>query len=108
MWRLLKWLFVLLLVAGALVAMSYAGARATTRQFLGRDPPVSNRAITFAYQGVPSLPGKPRAWVITFRGTRLRGVPRAVIYVSLTGKLITTVPADLDQRIEAWEKAQEP
>jgi hypothetical protein len=35
-------------------------------------------------------------------------VRQAVIYVSLTGKLITMRPVDLDERLIAWEKAQEP
>jgi hypothetical protein len=105
--RILGWLFLLALVAGALAVVSYAGARATAGKLLGSNPPVSDRSIVFAYEGVPELPGKPRAWVIKYGRTQLPGVPRVAIYVSMTGKLITTRPADLDQRLEAWERNQE-
>jgi hypothetical protein len=106
--RAIKWLVLLLLVAGVLGMVSYLGARATAGKVVGSNPPLSERSITFAYQGVPELAGKPRVWVIQYRRTRLPGVGRATIYVSMTGKLVATSPANLDERLEAWEKAQQP
>jgi hypothetical protein len=106
--RALKWLFVLLLIGAALMAMSYAGARATAGKVVGSNPPLFERVIELNYRGVEDLPGTPRAWVISFDRTRLPETRRAVIYVSLTGKLIATRPADLDRRLEAYEKAREP
>jgi hypothetical protein len=106
--RLLKLLLLLALVCVVLGAASYAGARATAGKLVGRDPPMSERIITFAYQGVPELPGRPRAWVITYGRTRLPGVRSAIIYVSPVGRLLATMPRDLDARLDAYEKALEP
>jgi hypothetical protein len=106
--RAFNWFILLVFVCGLLVAMSYAGARATAGKVVGSNPPLSNRTVTLAYKGVPELPGKPRAWVVRYGRTRLPNVRQAVIYVSLTGKLITMRPVDLDERLIAWEKAQEP
>lgn len=106
--RVLKWLFTLLLIGCALAAMSYAGARATAGKLLGSDPPVSQRRIVFNYRGVDQLPGRPRAWVITYGSTRLPDVPRVAIYVSPTGKLIATRPADLSRRLEAYQRSLQP
>jgi len=106
--RAFNWLLLLLFVCGLLVAVSFAGARATAGKVVGNKPPLSERSVTFAYGGVSDLPGRPRAWVIRYERTRLPGVRRAFIYVSLTGKLIATRPADLDQRLEAYEKSQQP
>ena len=106
--RAFNWLLLLLFVCGLLVAVSFAGARATAGKVVGNKPPLSERTVTFAYRGVADLPGRPRAWVIRYEQTRLPGVRRALIYVSPTGKLIATRPADLDRRLEAWVKSQEP
>ncbi|HET7040121.1 MAG TPA: hypothetical protein VFH97_09540, partial [Gemmatimonadales bacterium] len=84
------------------------GARATAGKIVGSTPPLSDRSVTLAWKGVPELRGNPRAWVVRYGRTQLPGVRSAVIYVSLTGKLITMRPVDLDQRLEAWEKAQQP
>jgi hypothetical protein len=106
--RLVKLLVLLVLAAGLLGAASYAGARATAGKLVGNDPPMWDRTISFAYQGVADLPGKPRAWVITYAHTRLPGVRSATIYVSPRGRLIATAPKDLDARLDAYEKALEP
>jgi hypothetical protein len=106
--RAFRWFVLLLLVAGALAAVSYVGARATAGKVVGSNPPLSERTVTFAYQGVEDLPGKPLAWVIHYERTRLPGVRRAFIYVSITGNLIATRPANLDERLVAWEKSQQP
>lgn len=106
--RYLKWLFFLALITGALALMSYMGARVTAGKILGPNPPLSSRTIEFVYQGVPNLPGRPRAWVFTYRSSRLPGVPTAQIFVSPTGDLIATLPYDLEQRIDAWERARLP
>jgi hypothetical protein len=103
-----RWFLLVLVAAGVLALVSYVGARATTGKVVGSKPPLFDRSITFAFQGVEDLPGKPRAWVIHYERTRLPGVRRAFIYVSLTGKLIGTRPVNLDERLEAWAKSQEP
>lgn len=112
--KLFNALLLLVAIGGLLTAGSYAGARFTAGKITGSNPPMSNRTIAFEgwrppeFAGVADLPGKPRAWVIRYGRTQLPGVRRVVIYVSPTGKLIATVPRDLEARIEAWERAQEP
>jgi hypothetical protein len=112
--KVLKLLLLLAAIGGLLTAASYAGARFTAGKITGNNPPLSNRTITFEgwrppkFEGVADLPGRPRAWVIRYGRTQLPGTRRVVIYVSPTGKLIATVPRDLEARIEAWEREQEP
>lgn len=108
MWRLLKWLVLLVLVVAGVGAGSYAGARATAGKLVGNDPPLSERTITFAFDGIPELPGRPRGWVITYARTRLPGVRSVTIYVSPGGKLLAMKPRDLDARLDAYEKSLEP
>lgn len=108
MFKLIKWLFLLAFVATLLSGASYAAARFRVGQMVGSTPPLSGRTIGFAFTGVENLSGKPRVWVFTYRSSELPGVRGAKVYVSPTGKLIATVPADLGRRIEAWEKSKEP
>ncbi len=106
--NLLKWLAILALVVGLLTAASYLGARATAGGLLGPNPPVGSRSIDFAFGGVATLRGNPRAWVFTYRSSQLPGVSGVRVYVSPTGKLIATDPPDLQRRLEAYERAREP
>ncbi|HWP38010.1 MAG TPA: hypothetical protein VNL18_10705 [Gemmatimonadales bacterium] len=106
--RLFKWLLLAALLCAAFVIYSYLGARITAGKVLGPNPPVSDRTIEFAFDGVPDLQGRPRAWVITYRASRLPGVRRVQIYVSPMGELIATRPADLSTRLDAWEKSRLP
>ncbi|HEX9579748.1 MAG TPA: hypothetical protein VF970_01450 [Gemmatimonadales bacterium] len=106
--RFFKWLFIAALACGAFVVYSYAGARLTAGRVVGPNPPFSGRTIKFYFDGVPDLRGRPRAWVITYNRSRLPGVLTAQIYISPTGTLLATRPADLDTRLDAWEKTRLP
>jgi hypothetical protein len=108
MYKLFKWLLVLAFAFGLAAGASYAAARVTVGKFVGPRPPLSGRTMEFSFGGVERLPGNPRAWVITYRNSQLPGVRQALFYVSPTGKLLTALPADLDVRLEAWAKSQEP
>lgn len=103
--RLLIWAIFFGVIAGA---GSYAGARFKAGQLLGRRPPVDGFSWTFAYEGVEGLEGTPRAWVFTYNRVRLPGVSRARIVVSLAGKVLSTTPPDLEQRIERYQASLEP
>ena len=108
MFKLIKWLFLLAFVGTLLSSASYAAARLRAGQVVGSNPPLSARTVGFAFKGVEDLTGNPRAWVVTYGSSQLPGVRGAKIFISPTGKLIGTVPADLARRIEAWEKSREP
>jgi len=95
-------LFLLLVIAAALAGASYAGARFTAGRLVGPDAttlgPLSAR---FAFTGVPELPSQPRAWILAYPGATGVGKGGAEIYVSPTGELLGTKPADLARRLEA-------
>jgi hypothetical protein len=100
-------LFLLVVIAGALTAASYAGARFTAGKIVGPPPttlgPVAAR---FAFSGVPDLPAKPRAWVLAYPNATGFGRATPEIYVSPTGRLLGTKPRDRTQRLEAQRPAE--
>jgi hypothetical protein len=97
-----KALFLLLVIGAALVGASYAGARFTAGKLVGPPPsPLGPPSSRFAFDGVPSLPAKPRAWVISYPKATGFGRGGAEIYVSVTGDLLGTRPKDLAARLEA-------
>jgi hypothetical protein len=103
----MRGLFLVLVIGAALVGASYAGARFTAGKLIGPGlnnlGPVTTR---FAYAGVPNLPNKPRAWVLSYPDANGFGRGGAEIYVSLTGDLLGTRPADLSERLEAQRPAE--
>lgn len=108
MLKLIKWLCLIGFVSVLLAGGSYAVARFKVGQIVGPAPPLAGRTVAFAYRGVENLPGRPRLWVVTYTISRLPGIRNVAIYVSPTGKLVATRPADLEARLAAWEQSQEP
>lgn len=101
-------LFLLLVVCVVLGAASYAGARATAGKLTGPNPPGLGSATTrFSFEGIRALRGEPRGWVIRYPAARGFGPGGAEIYVSPTGRLLGTRPANLAQRLEA-QRSEEP
>jgi hypothetical protein len=106
--KLIKLLFLVAVLGAVAGLVSYIGARATVGKMVGNDPPLTARTISFAYQGEPDLPGKPRVWVFQYDQTRLPGVRRVTIYVSISGKIVSMKPKDLDRRLDAYARSLEP
>ena len=106
--RLMKLTFVAAIVGAVLAGMSYAGAGIRAASFVGSIAPLGNREITFDYEGVRDLPGRPKAWVVTYRSSQLPGARIVQIVVSPMGRILATRPMDLDRRVEAWEKRRLP
>jgi hypothetical protein len=106
--RFFKFLFILVLVCLGFATYSYLGARFTAGRMLGDDPHLTGRTIVFAYKGAPELPGKQRVWVFAYSRSKLPGVYRAQIFISFNGRVVATRPADLRDRLAAWEKSQLP
>ncbi len=103
MFRLLKILAGLCLVAGLVSGYSYMGSRLAAGKVVGPSPIfMGERKIQLNYKGVEELEGNPRAWVYTYGPTQLPGVNTATIYVSLEGKLIRTRPRNLAERVELY------
>jgi hypothetical protein len=101
-------LFLLLVIAAALVGASYAGARFTAGKVMGPNPqgigPPSSR---FAYQGISALRANPPGWIFSYPQAREFGPNGATIYVSPTGALLGTRPSNLAQLMDA-RRSDEP
>lgn len=108
MQRLISWLIWIAALAGVLAAASYAAAQYRARQLLGPNSPIRSSATTFAWHGVQDLPGKPRAWILTYSQSRLPAVRRVRIVVSPAGSIISVTPPDLKDRLDAYQQALEP
>ena len=103
MYRLLKILLVLALIAGLVSGYSYVGSRFAAGKVVGPNPTfMGQRKIKLNYKGVEELDGNPRAWVYTYGPTQLSGIPEAKIYVNLEGKLIRTRPRNLAERVQIY------
>ena len=93
--------FLLLVVAAALAGASYAGARFTAGKVTGPNPRgLGSSSARFAFDGIATLRGKPRGWVIAYPRATGLGRGGAEIYVSPTGSLLGTKPGDLSQRLK--------
>jgi hypothetical protein len=100
-------LFLLLVIAAGLAGASYAGARFTAGRLLGPDSGrLGSPTAHFAYAGIQGLPAKPRGWVLWYPSAKQFGDQGATIYVSPTGTLLGTRPADLVRRVEAQHAAE--
>jgi hypothetical protein len=100
-------LFLLLVIGTALAGASYAGARFTAGRIVGPQPnALGPPAARFAFTGVPNLPSKPRAWILSYPQARGAGLGGAEIYVSVTGDLLGTKPRDLARRLETQRPAE--
>ncbi len=94
-------LILLLVIAAALAGASYAGARLAAGRVVGPNPNLGPMSTAFAFEGIPALPNKPRAWILSYPEARDFGRSGAKIYVSVTGDLLATEPADLAEQIES-------
>jgi hypothetical protein len=101
-------LFLLLVIAAGLAGASYAGARFAAGRVTGPNPQALGKASShFEFKGIAALRAKPRGWIIAYPNAREFGLRGAEIYVSPTGSLLGTRPADLAQRLAA-RRTDEP
>lgn len=100
----LFWLLVTLAIVGAVLAgVSWLAAYTAVAKFLGTPPPeMGKTTTTFLWDGVPKVRDHPRAWRFAFGPTLIAGAPRAQIFVSPTGQILRTDPADLAARIKVF------
>ena len=93
-------IILLVVIAAGLAAASYAAARFRAGEITGPASRVmGSPQASFAFSGVTHLAGAPRAWVLSY--PRAQGIPSSPpqIYVSPTGRILGTRPADLAQRL---------
>ena len=108
MQRLISWIIRIAFVVVLLGASSYAGAQFKARQLVGPRAPVREPVTTLAWKGVRDVRGNPRAWVVTYSQSRLPGVQRVRVVVSLTGRVLAVTPPDLVDRLEDYRRSLEP
>ena len=100
----MRTLFLLFVIAAALGAASYAGARFTAGKVIGPKPQgLGSSSARFAFDGIRAIRTKPRGWIISYPGAHEFGSRGAEIYVSPTGKLLGTRPANLAERLQPRE-----
>ena len=107
MGKLIKFLFIVGMAAVLAGGGSYAAAYFAQGKIVGVDDPIGARTVKLYVQGFDSLPGKPRVWVFRYAGGKVNGVRSATIIVTLSGKVLVTRPADLQDRIEHWRDSQQ-
>ncbi len=101
--RLLWYLVMAAFVGALLVGASYAAAYSAVGTLLGAPPPkMGKRSTELLWKGTPELPGHPRAWRFTFGPTLIPGARDVKIWVSPTGKLLQTEPANLPARLAGF------
>jgi hypothetical protein len=99
----LFWLTVMAAFGAALLAgASWAAAFLAVGTLLGSPPPeMGTQSTVLLWQGAPELWGHPRVWRFAFGPTRIPGAPTVRIYVTPLGRVLETVPADLEARVKA-------
>ena len=107
MGKLLKFLFLVALFGSIATGGSYAAAYFAQGKIVGIEDPLGGRHVKLHWQGYDSLPGKPRAWVFSYRGGKGPGVTSATIVVSPTGKVLFTRPTDIQERVERWHLSRQ-
>jgi len=107
MGKLIKFIALVALVAALAGGGSYAAAYFEQGKIAGVDDVLGQREVTLDWEGVDSLPGKPRAWVFSYSGGKLQGLRKATIWVTPTGTLIATKPKDLRDRVDHWRDSQQ-
>jgi hypothetical protein len=97
--RLIWLLFMLAIVAALVLGASWAIAYNTVGTLLGAPPPqMGSQKTAFLWQS------RPPAWRFAFGPTLIPGAPRVSIFVSPTGKIIRTEPADLASKLQAFRR----
>ena len=100
----LVWLVFMAAIVGALLAgASFGVAYLAVGTALGAPPPdMGKRSVNFLWDGMPGRKDHPKAWRFKFGPTRIPGASDVTIYVSPTGKVLQSSPADLPDRIKAF------
>jgi hypothetical protein len=102
----LFWLVVVLGFVGLLfTAASWAAAFSSVGTFLGAPPPkMGSQTTAIEWQGFSNLRDHPPLWRFGFGPTVIPGATEVSIYVDPLGHIVSTDPADLEQRLAAFHK----
>jgi hypothetical protein len=102
----LVWLILILAFVAALVTgASWAAAYSTVGQLLGAPPPrmgTQSTSIEWRWRGLTKLRDHPPVWRFVYAPTAIPGASRVRIDVSPLGKIVSTDPGDLPERLKAF------
>jgi hypothetical protein len=101
--RLFWFAFMLALAALLLAGVSWVAAYTSLGNLLGAPPPqMGTQTTTFLWKGLPKLRDHPRVWSFAFAPTSIPGAPKVRVYISPSGRVVLTEPADLAARLSAF------
>ena len=102
----LFWLVVVLgFVALVFTAASWAAAFSSVGTFLGAPPPkMGSQTTAIEWHGFSKFRDHPPLWRFAFAPTVIPGATQVRIYVDPLGHIVSTDPADLEQRLVAFRR----
>jgi hypothetical protein len=102
-------LFWFLVMAGGVLALlagaSWAVAYSSVDTLLGWPPPqMGTQSTKFLWDGLPHVRGRPRVWSFAYSPTLIPGASSVRIYVSPTGRVVHTEPANLPDLLDNFRR----
>jgi hypothetical protein len=100
----LIWMLLILAFFGALITgASWAAAYTSVGKLLGAPPPrMGNQTTSIQWEGMSNVLEHPPRWRFAYGPTAIPGAPQVQILINPWGKVISTEPADLEQRVKAF------
>jgi len=100
----LFWMLLIVAFFGALLTgASWAAAYTSVGNLLGAPPPrMGTQTTTIHWEGISNLLEQPPWWRFAYGPTAIPGAAQVVIDVNPWGKVISTTPSDLDERVKAF------
>jgi hypothetical protein len=102
----LFWLVLILAFVGALaMGASWAAAYSSVGTILGAPPPrMGKQTTTFLWRELPRIQKKPAVWRFAFSPTAIPGATTVRIHVGPWGRIVSTEPGDLIDRLVAFHR----
>jgi hypothetical protein len=105
--RLFWFLLILAFVGLLFTAASWAVAYTSVGTLLGAPPPqmgTQHTTIEWQWHGLAQLRENPPVWRFAFAPTVIPGASTVRIYVNPVGHVVSTEPADLEERLVAFRR----
>jgi hypothetical protein len=102
----LFWLTLMLaFVASLAIGASWAAAFSTVGTLLGAPPPrMGTQTTTFLWRDLRYLGKQPALWRFAWSPTAIPGATTVRIHVGPWGRVVSTEPADLEDRLVAFHR----
>jgi hypothetical protein len=102
----LFWLVLILAFVGVLaLGASWAAAYTSVGTLLGAPPPrMGTQTTTVLWRDLPKLRERPALWRFVWTPTAIPGATTVRIYVGPWGRIVSTEPRDLVDRLVAFHR----